>query len=233
MGEAMANARRKIDAALPDARRRGADIISKRFHLDTAGWFRPVEQPATLPALAGAIWDQRRVRIDYESWTARRGHELDPLGIVLKAGVWYAVAMGARQQPATYRVSAIRHLEVTDQIFDRPAAFDLAAYWAKAAREFAARLHQGTARLRVSRRGFELLGKLSADVVKAAETSRGPSDADGWSVIEIPVERTDNAVADILSLGVEAVVLEPPSLVAAIAEAATCLATLYAQRSHA
>jgi predicted DNA-binding transcriptional regulator YafY len=229
MSEAMTNARRKIHAALPDARRRGADMVSKRFHLDTAGWFRPVERPDILPALAAAAWDQRRIRVDYESWTGRSAVELDPLGIVLKAGIWYVVATRKGKEPATYRVSAIHHLEVTEQQFDRPAAFDLSAYWAKATREFASRLYQGKARLRVSRRGYALLGKMSFDVVEAAERSRGPIGADGWSEIEIPVERTENAVADLLSLGVDALVLDPPSLVAAMADAATRLGAIYAR----
>jgi len=231
LSEAMINARRKIHAALPDARRRGADMVSRRFHLDTAGWFRPVERPEILPALAAAVWDQRRIRVDYESWTGRSEVDLDPLGIVLKAGIWYVVATGKRKEPATYRVSAIRTLEPTEAMFDRPADFDLAAYWAKATREFASRLYQGNASLRVSGRGFALLGKLSVDVVQAAERSRGPVDADGWSAVEIPVERTENAVADILSLGVDAVVLGPPSLVAAMADAASRLAAIYARET--
>ena len=230
MSEAMATARRKIDAALPDARRRGADIVSTRFHLDTVGWFKPVEQPALLPSLAAAVWDQRRIRARYRSWNGERDVELDPLGIVLKAGNWYMVALGKRKAPATYRVSAIQDLEVTECVFERPPSFDLGAYWAKATRELASRLHRGDAKLRVSKRGYELLGKLSPDVVQAAETSRGPIGADGWSVIEIPVERTENAVADILSLSVDAELLGPASLVAAVEEAVTQLAAFYARR---
>lgn len=231
MGEAMTNARRKIDAALPAARRHGADMVSRRFHLDTGGWFRPVERPEILPALAAAVWDQRRIRVDYESWKGRSEVDLDPLGIVLKAGIWYVVATAKRKGPATYRVSAIRNLEPTEDGFDRPTGFDLGAYWTKATREFASRLYQDNARLRVSGRGFALLGKLSFDVVEAAERSRGPVDADGWSMIEIPVERTENAVADILSLGVDAVVLGPPSLVSAMADAASRLAAIYAREA--
>jgi hypothetical protein len=44
----------------------------------------------------------------------------------------------------------------------------------------------------------------------------GPSDRDGWSIIEIPVERTENAVCDILSLGPDAVLLGPDPLIAAV-----------------
>jgi predicted DNA-binding transcriptional regulator YafY len=227
LGEAMTAARRKIDAALPEARRRGANVVSTRFHLDTTGWFKPIEQPETLPTLASAIWSERRVVIRYESWNGQSVKDLAPLGIVLKAGVWYVVASGKRGSPSTYRVSSIRTLTVRGETFARPADFDLRSYWTKSAKEFSARLHRGTALLRVSERGFQLVGKLGPDVAQAAEASRGPVDKGGWSLIEIPVERLENAVCDILSLGVDAVLLGPETLLAGVTDAVGRLADRY------
>lgn len=232
LGEAMSGARRKIDAALPAERRRGADAVASRFHLDTTGWFKPIEKPEMLPALARAVFRERRIVVRYNSWTAESVKDLAPLGIVLKAGVWYLVALGRRGSPATYRVSSIRALEMTDVEFERPAGFDLEAYWTVAVEELASRLHQGTATLRVSERGFELLGRLSPEAVRAAENTRTQPDAEGWTVVEIPVERTDNAICDILSLGVDAELLAPPALLEALTQAVSCLAGRYARASE-
>lgn len=227
LGDAMSAARRKIDAALPDARRRGADAVSTRFHLDTTGWFKPIEQLEILPTLANAVWNQRRIVVKYESWNGESQQNLAPLGIVLKAGVWYVVALGKRGSPSTYRISSIRTLAVADETFERPEDFDLRAYWTKSAKELAARLHRGIALLLVSERGFQLVAKLGPDVAQAAEASRGPLDDTGWSRIEIPVERVENAVCDVLSLGVDAVLLGPEALVEAVSKAVERLAQLY------
>ena len=56
---------------------------------------------------------------------------LDPLGLVLKGGVWYVVAMSG-DQIRTYRVS-----RVVDAVVARgagrvgPTGFDLPTYWAE------------------------------------------------------------------------------------------------------
>jgi predicted DNA-binding transcriptional regulator YafY len=218
LGDAMTEARRKVDAALPEAKRRGANVVSSRFHLDTAGWFKPIEQPDLLPQLAGAVWSGHRISVTYESWTNTSSVHLSPLGLVLKAGAWYLVASGARGTPATYRVAAMRNLSVSDETFDRPEDFDLRTYWIAASKAFERSLQKGTAQLRVSGRGFGLVGKLGAEVAKAAEMSRSALDRDGWSIIEIPVERIENAVCDILSLGADAVLLGPDPLIVAVAD---------------
>jgi predicted DNA-binding transcriptional regulator YafY len=231
LGAAMTEARRKVDAALPAAKRRGAAIVSSRFHLDTAGWFKPIEQPDLLPQLAGAVWSGHRISVTYESWTKTSLMLLSPLGLVLKAGAWYLVASGARGTPATYRVAAVRNLSVSAETFNRPEDFELRTYWLAASKAFARSLQKGMAQLRVSRRGFGLVGKLGAEVAKAAEMSRGPCDRDGWSIIEIPIERTENAVCDILSLGTEAALLGPDDLIAAVTDVIGKLAAQYATRA--
>lgn len=230
LGQAITEAKRKVEAALRAAKRRAADVVSTRFHLDTAGWFKPIEQPELLPQLASAVWNERCTKVEYESWTARSVKNLSPLGLVLKAGAWYLVASGNRGTPATYRVASIRSLAVGDETFSRPQDFDLRAYWIASAKAFERSLQKGTARLQVSRRGFALVGKLGAEAIRAAERSRSALNQDGWSFIEIPVERVENAVCDILSLGTDAVLLGPDTLLTAVRDAVGKLATRYKSR---
>ena len=54
--------------------------------------------------------------------------DIEPFGLVLKAGIWYVVARrdGALR---TYRISWILAAACLDETFERPADFDLAAYW--------------------------------------------------------------------------------------------------------
>ena len=64
----------------------------------------------------------------YESWKGEVERELEPLGLILKAGAWYlaARAVGGRHAaPRTYRVSNILEMTVGEEAFERPAGFDL------------------------------------------------------------------------------------------------------------
>ena len=42
--------------------------------------------------IAGAVLDQPRLWLLYESWTGVRERVVEPLGLVLKGGAWYLVA---------------------------------------------------------------------------------------------------------------------------------------------
>jgi predicted DNA-binding transcriptional regulator YafY len=234
LGEAMAVAQLKLQAALPG--RGGGDGVGRvaaRFHLDPVGWFRGPERSEHLPALADAVWNARAIRIRYESWTDIVERDLEPLGLALKGGTWYLVARthggSSRGQPRTYRVSAIQTLEPTSDSFERPENFDLATYWTAWAKDFEARLQLGEAKLRISPTGLRRLVLIGpAAVAMAGRTATAP-DAEGWVEASIPVETTslDHAAGDILKLGVEAEVLAPADLRAHLAALAARLGGLY------
>src|SRR5438128_7101344 len=104
LGTVVTAARLKVLAALPPELRARASRISQRFHLDAPGWFQTAEQVQHLERLAEAVWDNRTIEIDYPHDDAPVTRRLDPLGLVLKAGIWYLVARigdGMR----TYRAS--------------------------------------------------------------------------------------------------------------------------------
>ena len=226
LGDAMAQAQLKLLAALPG--RDGAGQVARRFHLDPVGWFRGAARIDLLPALAEAVWTCRRLRIRYESWTDVVERELAPLGLVLKAGVWYLVAQ-AGGKPRTYRISAIETLALTDAAFERPGAFDLAGYWAAWARDFESRMQRGEAVLRLSPRGLRRLALLGPAAAEMAARTASAADASGWVRVTIPVETTslDHAAAEILKLGVDAEVLAPPDLREHMARVARQLGALY------
>ncbi|MFE3654069.1 WYL domain-containing protein, partial [Streptomyces sp. NPDC059152] len=88
-------------------------------------------------------------------------------------------------------------------------------------------LHQDTARLRISPQARRLLPMLYGAVGRRALEDAGEPDADGWTVVEMPVEGPAVAVGDLLRLGAEAEVLGPPALRRAVAEAVAVLAGRY------
>src|SRR5262249_57893421 len=89
------------------------------------------EQVPHLRALAEAVWDSRAVAITYDRGDEVTERVVEPLGIVLKAGVWYVV--GRREgEIRTYRASRIQSFAPREERFERPPGFDLAAYWLQA-----------------------------------------------------------------------------------------------------
>lgn len=210
LGDAASQASRKLLAALPESLREGADRMGSRFHLDAVDWYRDAEPVPHLPAVARAVLDQRRLALRYESWTAVRDTEVDPLGLVLKAGTWYLVARGG-ERARIYKVAAIRALQVLAERFERPARFDLARHWAAELARFEARLRPATATLRVGAEGARRLARLGTWSARAVAAA---SDADpqGDRVVELPIESIEHAALLLLGVGPELTVLDPPPL---------------------
>jgi predicted DNA-binding transcriptional regulator YafY len=125
----------KLKAALPVSLRQRATSIQQRLHVDTTDWRGTTENLSMLPVVQDAVWTDRKLAFRY--W--RAGRELvertvDPLGLVVKSSTWYLFARtpdGFR----TYRVSRIEDA-ILDESAERPASFDLAAYWKSSAEQF-------------------------------------------------------------------------------------------------
>src|SRR5215217_5062920 len=145
---ALVTAQSKLMATLPAAARQRARELGERFHLDAPGWFHREERLAHLETVASAVWSQQRLRIDYRSGDRTVRRELDPLGLVLKAGVWYAVA-AVDGTVRSYRVSRIAGATPTGASFDRPNGFHLAEFWAQASAEFDRSILRDRIRIRV------------------------------------------------------------------------------------
>ncbi|MGW9492854.1 helix-turn-helix transcriptional regulator, partial [Streptomyces prasinus] len=90
--DAASAARLKVSAALLPSLRDAPRTAAQRFHLDAPGWFREAPAPGLLPAVADAVWDDRRVVARYRRGDTEVERELEPYGLVLKAGVWYLCA---------------------------------------------------------------------------------------------------------------------------------------------
>ncbi|WP_251077076.1 helix-turn-helix transcriptional regulator, partial [Streptomyces benahoarensis] len=100
LADAASAARLKVSAALLPELREAASGAAQRFHLDAPAWYRSPETPAELPALAEAVWDDRPIRARYLRKDREVERELEPYGLVLKAGVWYLAACARREGPA-------------------------------------------------------------------------------------------------------------------------------------
>lgn len=218
----------KLLAALPPERQAAAERLAGRFHLDPVGWYQDAEEAERLPAIAQAVWNSRRIRVRYESWKGEVERDLEPLGLILKGGLWYLAARpvaSPSSEPRTYRISNILDLVVGEEAFERPDGFVLAQWWSAAAKRFEAEIFTGEARLRLTRMGLKRLARLGVEQARrAAEARVGP---DGWAETTVPIESVAHAATDFLRLGAEAEVLEPDTLRAAMQDIAARLGALY------
>jgi predicted DNA-binding transcriptional regulator YafY len=237
LGSEMAAAQLKVSAALPEALRDRSERMRQRFHLDPDGWYHDGDASPFLVRAAEAVWESKRIEVEYQSWTDLVHRCLEPYGLVLKAGRWFLVAAvhdvrgprhfgEIRGVLRTYRVNQIRSLTITGETFERPVGFDLPAHWQAHVREFRARLQQGEALVRLSPVAMERLPEMMSQAVVAA-ARRGHPDAYGWQCARLPIESLTNAETTFLQLGAEIEVLEPAELRDRLKRTAAGLSELY------
>ena len=218
----------KLLSSLPAAWQGSAQRIRSRLHLDPVDWYREMRPPDHLQVVSAAVWDGRQLALRYASWNRTARRVVHPLGLVLKAGIWYLVA--ARDgEPRTYRVDNIEAVEVLAQPGVRPRGFELAAFWAASVQRFERELHAGRAEVKVTVRGLALLRQLSAPVVRALEDVVLPEGTDS-AVLQIPVEADAQAAAQLLPLAPHVQVLGPASLREALVQRLEAAATVYGRK---
>jgi predicted DNA-binding transcriptional regulator YafY len=212
MGSALVAAQSKMLATLPADLGEHARRIAERVHLDAPGWFRTPAEPLHLATLAQAVWAQRRVRIGYRRGSGSVDRVVEPLGLVLKAGVWYLVA-GVDGEIRTYRASRVGSAEATGEPFERPAGFDLPGWWAESAARFAATMLRATVRVRLTPRGLRALPNVTdTDAAIAAVAAAGPPDGEGRREVTLEVESVEVAAGQLVALAGEVEGLHPPRL---------------------
>jgi predicted DNA-binding transcriptional regulator YafY len=230
LGSVLAATQLKLLAALPAELRERAAVVRDRFHLDAPGWLRETDAPPTLPTVADAVWTQHRLAVRYER--ANRSQvqrDLEPLGLVLKAGTWYVVAAvaGDERGPRTYRVSRILAAVARDETFDRPPEFDLQEHWRDYQRDYRERVFRGRATIRLSPAGRQLLFLIGSTAARAGHRAMGPVDADGWAETVVPIESVEHGRHALLQLGEQVEVLEPAELREAIRASAAAIVRRY------
>jgi len=212
---------RKLLAALPEPTRAKAGLVADRFHLDPLGWYRQKDVTPFVTEIAKAVWADQKISITYDSWKGRVQRNLDPIAFVLKAGVWYLI--GRAQTMRVYRIANVRDLNVLGEKFDRPDDFDVSEFWADWTEKFEKRIRPHRARLRVTSKGLKLLINMGLSPIEVFPVRNRPDFRD----VELAVEDETSAVREILSLGVEAEVVNPEHLRSAVRSEIVNLARKY------
>jgi predicted DNA-binding transcriptional regulator YafY len=232
LADAASVARLKVSAALMPSLRDAPTAAAQRFHLDAPAWFQEPAAPPLLPVIADAVWDDRRLTARYRRGETEVVRELEPYGLVLKAGVWYLCARVADAQAfrtyRTYRIDRFTAAEPLAERFGRDEEFDLPGFWTGQAERFARSILRAEIVVRLSPAGLRRLPYAVEPVAaRDALAGAGEPDARGWVTVTLGVESEEVAHGQLTALGPEAEVVSPESLRRRFAEDAARLAALY------
>jgi predicted DNA-binding transcriptional regulator YafY len=209
---------------LPLPHQREASVAQERIHIDLTGWHNTKEAVPTLPTLLDAVWHERKLAITYQRGECDAVERvLNPLGLVAKGSTWYLVA-GIEDTIRSYRVSRVQSATLLEERYERPADFDLAAYWQQSASEFKNQFPRYEVTLRVHPDFVPflyLVGRFSR-----VENVEAPA-ADGWRKAVIVFQVEAAAVQGLLSLGANVEILEPVELREQIVEQAKNIIAFY------
>ncbi len=227
LGPTLEGALHKLLAALPASQRAGAQRARERLLIDATPWTRAPDQTPHLATIEEAVWTQRRVHLRYrraESEVVDR--TVEPLGLVVKAGVWYLLATAGGGSVRTYRLSRVEEAEALHEHFERPPGFDLARQWAEVQSSFRARSPGVAVAIRVVPEQVALLTRLISGALldPMAPLPPGP---DGWPRYELLYPTLGAARGSLLAMGPWVEVLAPRELRESLRAAAEAVVAFY------
>jgi predicted DNA-binding transcriptional regulator YafY len=227
LGTVLGAAQLKLLAALPADLAERASLARQRFHLDAPRWFRGGRNEPHLAEVAAAVWSDRRIDVTYRHPDAEAAapRRLDPLGVVLKAGVWYLVARRDGEL-RTYRLSRVESVAVLDDTFVRPPDFDLAQFWQSTVADYETSVPLVDVVVLASTEGMRRLRRL--DGLDGRRLGAQDAADDGWTRCSVAFETLDDAYADLIQMGADVEVVEPDGLRARVAATVGAMASLYA-----
>lgn len=201
----------KILATLPRPLQTQVATLRARIYMDPTGWGPWAEDAAALPAVQEAVARDQKLTFDYQTRDSRKGvRTVDPLGVVCKQNTWYLVARrdtGIR----TYRISRISNAVALAEKFQRPAGFDVQAYWKKSEAELASR--RGTFRTVLALSSGAAVEFQKWRRLDPASTRPGKTKIPaGWAVYIAHFDDQGHALFCVLGLGTQVVVVEPQTL---------------------
>lgn len=104
-------------------------LQSEWLEIDFSYWGSPEKERLHMTALERAVINKYVITFTYcNSELTVTEQTVEPLKLVFKSHSWYLIAFSRRRQKIrTYKLSRIRDLQITDQLFDRqlPADFSL------------------------------------------------------------------------------------------------------------
>jgi predicted DNA-binding transcriptional regulator YafY len=212
----------KLAASLPGDSGRRAGRIRERLLVDSVGWGRRAAVSPHLRVVQDAVFGDRRLHLTYRRAEAQIvERDVDPLGLIIKAGVWYLLA-DAGGDRRLFRLSRIESARSLDEPARRPKRFDLARAW----REQSASWESG-------RSGYEVVLKVINDddlplVLRVAGERVAGRPRKG--VVRLAFPALEPAAAFVSSFGGRVEVIQPEEMRAELGRRGADLMHLYGNK---
>lgn len=207
MGQTLKAALLKLSAALPTHSQQAELSTHPRIHIDSQWWFAEHSALPVLETLQQAIWAARQVEVRYRKFPAIQVEmQIDPYGLVSKAGVWYLV-WGRGEKVDVYRVSELLDVCILDAAFERPVDFNLGGFWAQWRNAYL-----------IQRQQYRVVVHAKGDINRSlpnlfdAQTELLSQEADDKGIWALHFGSLEMAREALLPLGASVEVLEPDVL---------------------
>lgn len=211
----------KLVAAFPARLREDAATVRERIHIDGAGWHQAAESLPALPIVQDAVWQQKKLHMQYSRDEDVTERIVEPLGLVAKGVIWYLVA-AAEGDIRTYRISRIANPRILEESFQRPDSFDLALYWEQSTKQFKEQLPRYPARLRFHEKALPRMRQQR--YLKLVRTEPAEN---GWIEADVEFNTLSSACEILLGYGPLAEALAPPELRESVIGQAKSIVTMY------
>ncbi len=227
LGDAAESTLLKLFAALPAPHQPSVDQIRQRILIDPLWWWHETQPLPFWEDLQRAVYEDCCIRVHYENYSGEVAERiLEPYSLVAKASMWYLIAK-RNGELRTYRVARFHDVTVLDTHFQRPADFDLAAYWQEHAKDFVTQASEYVFVLRVhtSRIGFaRYFAPGRWEILDGTEN-------DEWVTVRLQTESQEFAKMVVFGLGTQARILEPDNLRKALVSDAQEIVNHYGVKS--
>lgn len=227
VGQELKAAMRKLSAALPSTSRENEARTRQRIHLDAAWWFEPEEPVPHLHTIQQALFQERKLHLNWREFRTSVEQTFEPYGLVAKSNTWYLVA-GGLDHIRVIRVSKISTAQMLTENFEYPLDFNLPAFWKSWCADFKKDRRIFSVTARVFPELIEHLPRIFGEHTEQILRQAGNPDEHGCVNLTLPFESFEAARARILSLGRAIEVLEPLALRMSVIDFARQISDLYA-----
>jgi len=226
MGAEARGALLKLAASLPAGRQAVERDVRGRLYLDPNPWHARRESVPTLSVLRQAVWEDRWVRATLlRVHQISIEHEIAPHALVAKGPSWYVVWRPRDGELRVDRASDVIEAQLTEEVFPRPADFDLVAFWTAWASAYGA--SRSFYLVTVRARACALPG-LERELGRHFRRVGGSAGGSVTVEIELAFDHLEQARAALLAWGGAVEVVEPDALRLSIADFAQSIVETYA-----
>ncbi|MEE9416794.1 MAG: WYL domain-containing protein [Acidimicrobiales bacterium] len=217
------DALRKLVQAVPEPFRADAAAAVQAVVVDPARWNGPTfDSPVFLEQLQQAVISREQIDLEYESpRTGISRRRVHPLGLVVKASIWYLVAQTADGQ-RTFRVDRVANASPTGEPAVRPAGFDLGRAWSEITTAYDEQARTIVAEALAEPWTLPILHR-----VVGTQLELGDEQPDRRTAVRISAYSVQALAGQVAGLAAGLEVLSPPEVKDALAVIGDCLTNKY------